>query len=103
MDRLTLDADWVVLASPYRWWVELFFRWRKCLRGCRQRRREGANGGTLPAYRALIARLILSLWTGQKPTKRTYEMCCFSFSGWARAEELQAPIEGLRRKKVDST
>jgi hypothetical protein len=102
-DRLTLDADLVVLAYHYRWWIELFFRWLKCILGCRHLLSAGANGVTLQVYLALIASLIISLWTGHKPTKRTYEMCCFYFSGWASADELQAHIEQLHRNKVDST
>ena len=33
-DRLDLDADLVALAYRYRWTVELFFRWLKCVLGC---------------------------------------------------------------------
>jgi hypothetical protein len=102
-DRLAMDADMVVLAYHYRWWVELFFRWLKCILGCRHLLSEGANGVTIQVYLALIASLIISLWAGHKPTKRTYELCCFYFSGWASAEELQAHIEELHRKKTDST
>ena len=102
-DRLGMDADLVVLAYRYRWWVELFFRWLKCILGCRHLLSAGANGVTIQVYVALIASLLISLWTGHKPTKRTFEMCCLYFSGWASADELQAHIEGLLRKKADST
>lgn len=101
--RLTLDADLVVLAYHYRWWIELFFRWLKCILGCRHLLSAGVNGVTLQVYLALIASLIISLWTGHKPTKRTYEMCCFYVSGWASADELHAHIDKLHRTKVDST
>jgi hypothetical protein len=30
---------------------------------------------------ALIASLLISLWVGHAPTKRTYEMLCFYLSG----------------------
>jgi hypothetical protein len=102
-DRLDLDADLVVQAYRYRWWIELFFRWLKCILGCRHLLSEGANGVTIQVYVALIASLIISLWTGHKPGKRTYEMCCFYFSGWASAAEMQAHIEHLYQQTPDST
>ncbi len=49
-------------------------------------------------YLALIAILLISLWTGRKPTKRTYEMLCFYFSGWASEEELLAHLDKLNQK-----
>jgi hypothetical protein len=47
---------------------------------------------------ALIASLLISLWVGRAPTKRTYEMLCFYLSGWASETELIAHIERLHRK-----
>ena len=47
-------------------------------------------------YVALIASVLVSLWTGHKPTKRTYEMLCFYFSGMASLEELLAHIAKLQ-------
>ncbi len=44
-----------------------------------------------------VASLLISLWTGRKPTKRTLEMVCFYLSGWADEEELLAHIEGLKK------
>ena len=95
-DRLDLEAQLVALGYRYRWWVELFFRWLKCILGCRHLLSTSANGVTLQVYLALIASLLVSLWTGCRPTKRTFEMLCFYFSGWASIEELQAHIEQLQ-------
>jgi hypothetical protein len=36
-DRLDLSAELIALAYRYRWTVELFFRWFKCILGCRHR------------------------------------------------------------------
>ena len=33
-----------------------------------------------------------TLWVGRKPTKRTYEMLCFYFQGWASLAELTAQL-----------
>jgi hypothetical protein len=48
---------------------------------------------------AMIASLLISLWAGKKATKRTYEMFCFYFSGWATEEELRAYLEKLKQDK----
>ena len=48
-------------------------------------------------YLGIIASLLISLWTGKKPTKRTLEMVQFYFSGLASWEELQAHIEKLKK------
>jgi Transposase DDE domain len=98
-DRLDLEAELVALAYRYRWAVELFFRWFKCILGCRHLLSESANGVTIQVYLAVIASLLVSLWTGQKPTKRTFEMLCFYFSGWASEAELLAHLEKLAQAK----
>ena len=97
-NRLDLDADLVAVAYRYRWAVELFFRWGKCVLGCRHLLSQTANGVRMQVYVALIASLLISLWIGSTPTKRTYEMLCFYLSGWASETELIAHIERLHRK-----
>ena len=44
---------------------------------------------------ALIASMLVVLWTGRKPTKRTYEMLCFYFAGWASDEDLRQHLSRL--------
>jgi hypothetical protein len=78
--------------------IELFFRWVKCGLGCRHVLSQGMNGGRIQVYAAFIASLLISLWVGRAPTKRTYEMLCFSRSGWATAAELIAHIDRLHLK-----
>jgi hypothetical protein len=43
----------------------------------------------------IIACLLIVLYTGRKPTKRTCEMVCFYLSGWASADEMEWHIEAL--------
>jgi len=81
--RLDLDAELIAVAYRYRWAVELFFRWVKCVLGCRHLLSQGLNGVRIQVYAAFIASLLISLWVGRAPTKRTYEMLCFYLSGWA--------------------
>jgi len=97
-NRLDLDAELIALAYRYRWAVELFFRWVKCVLGCRHLLSQGINGVRLQVYAAFIASLLISLWVGRAPTKRTYEMLCFSLSGWATEAELITHIDRLHLK-----
>ncbi len=43
-------------------------------------------------YAALIASLMLVLWTNRKPNRRTWEMIQFYLSGWATLEEFEAHL-----------
>ena len=88
-----------VVADLYRWrWqVELFFRWFKCILGCTHWLSRSRRGLTLQVYVALLASLLIALWTGRKPTKRTFEMLCLYFMGWAKPHELAAHLEGLKK------
>jgi Transposase DDE domain len=97
-NRLDLDAELIALAYRYRWAVELFFRWVKGVLGCRHLLSQGINGVRIQVYAALIASLVISLWVGRAPTKRTYEMLCFYLSGWATEAELIAHIDRLHLK-----
>lgn len=98
-DRLDLAAELVALAYRYRWTIELFFRWFKCILGCRHLLSTSQNGVEIQVYLALIASLLITLWTGKKPSKRTWEMLQFYFQGWATLEELQAHIDRLHDAK----
>jgi Transposase DDE domain len=96
-DRLDLGAELVALGYRFRWAVELFFRWFKCVLGCRHLLATSRDGVTIQLYVGIIASLLISLWTGKKPTKRTLEMLQFYFAGLASEEELQEHIEKLQR------
>lgn len=94
-NRLDLDAELVALGYRYRWAIELFFRWFKCILGCKHLLSTSPNGVTIQVYLGIIASLLISLWTGKKPTKRTWEMLQFYFCGLATAEELLEHIHQL--------
>jgi hypothetical protein len=93
--RLDLDAELIALAYRYRWAIELFFRWFKCILGCKHLLSTSQNGVTIQVYLGIIASLLISLWVGKKPTKRTWEMLQFYFTGWATVEELLQHIQNL--------
>ena len=94
-NRLDLSAELIALAYKYRWSIELFFRWFKCILGCRHLVATSLNGVAIQLYLALIASLLISVWVGKKPTKRTLEMLQFYFMGWATEEELMQHIDKL--------
>jgi DDE family transposase len=98
-DHLDLDAAWIALGYKYRWTVELFFRWFKCILGCQHLLSTCQNGVTIQVYMALIASLLITLWTSHKPSKRTFEMLCHYFAGWASEAELVAHVRRLNEKK----
>ena len=79
----------------HRWMVEIFFRFFKHILGCRHLLSQSPKGVEIQAYMAIIACMLISLWTGRKPTLRTYEMVCHYFSGLADEEELLAHIAKL--------
>lgn len=88
-----LSAELVAIAYRYRWHIELFFRWLKCVIGCRHLLSEKLPGVELQVYLAVIAALLIGLWVGKKPSKRTYEMICHYLSGWATVEELERHLQ----------
>jgi hypothetical protein len=94
-DRLDLSAETIALLYPYRWQIEIFFRWFKCILGCKHLLSLSHNGVTLQVYCALIASMLITLWTGRKPTKQTFEMLCYHFMGWANDDELSHHIKAL--------
>jgi len=96
-DRMDLSAETIALIYRYRWQIELFFRWFKCILGCSHLLSLSENGVSIQVYCALIASMIITLWTGRKPTKRTFEMLCYHFMGWADDEELFDHIGKLKQ------
>jgi hypothetical protein len=99
-DMLHVPADVIALLFKHRWAIETFFRFFKHVLGCRHLISHCTNGIEIQTYVAIIACLLIALWTGKKPTLRTYEMICFYFSGLADEEELRAHIEKLQDQTV---
>ena len=93
---LDVPAEIIALIYIYRWTIEIFFRFFKHVLGCRHLLSHNQNGIEIQTYCAIIACLLISLWTGRKPTLRTYEMICWYFMGIASQEELAAHIAKLQ-------
>ena len=95
-DIMDVEPEVIALIYKNRWAIETFFRFFKHILGCRHLLSHCQNGIEIQTYVAIIACLLIALWTGRKPTLRTYEMLCFYMSGLADEEEMFAHIEKLQ-------
>jgi hypothetical protein len=93
---LDVPAEIIALLYQYRYTIELFFRFFKHLLGCRHLLSDKPDGIRIQVYCAVIACLLLSLWTGHKPTKATLEMFYWYFIGLAEEDELEAHLAKLK-------
>jgi hypothetical protein len=96
-----LDVPAEIIADIYRhrWLIELFFRFFKHVLGCRHLLSQDHAGLQIQAYCAIIACLLIHLWTGGRPNLRTYEMICLYLADWATLDELTAHLEKLANAK----
>ena len=94
---LDLPAWIIALIYRYRWTIEVFFRFFKHVLGCRHLLSHDRVGIEIQTYCAIIACMLISLWTGRKPTLRTYEMICHYFTGLAEEDELLAHLAKLQQ------
>jgi hypothetical protein len=97
-----LDTPPEIIAELYRqrWTIELFFRFFKHVLGCRHLLSTARVGIEIQTYMAIIACLLLALWTDGRPTLRTHEMVCLYLQGWAEEEELIAHLQKLKRERA---
>lgn len=95
-NELELPAELIAQMYQYRWTIEIFFRMIKQMLGCRHLLSTKPNGVAIQIYSAIIACMLIMLYTGHQPKKRTFEMVCFYIVGWATLEELEAHIKKLR-------
>jgi hypothetical protein len=92
-----MPAALVGMLYRRRWQIECFFRWVKCLLGCRHWLAESQQGVTVQLYLALIAAVLLQLCMGRRPNKRMMELFQLYQLGWASLEEL---LTGLQRQQA---
>ena len=97
---LDLPAWIIALIYRYRWTIEIFFRFFKHTLGCRSLLSHDPVGIEIQTYCAIIACMLISLWTGRKPPLRTYEMICYYFTGLAEEDELLAHLAKLQSHAV---
>ena len=89
---LDIPADIIALLSAYRWTLEIFFRQLKHLPGCRRLLSHNQNGIEIQTCCAINACLVIALWTGRQPTKRTHE----NWRGGATTDEVETHVAKLK-------
>jgi hypothetical protein len=89
-NMLDVPAEIIALIYQYRWSIELFFRFFKQVLGCKHLLSDDPDGVRIQCYCALIACMLLAIWSGRKPNKATWRMVGWFISGLASDEELLA-------------
>ena len=84
---LDLPAELVALIYRQRYSVELFFRFLKGDMGMRHLLSQRAEGVEIQTYCAIIACLIINLWTGRRPNRRMVEMIGWCLLGVATEKD----------------
>lgn len=99
-DRFDLPAELLLTIFRQRWHVETFFRWLKCTMRCKHLLVEDQRGLELQIYAALIASLLILIWTRRKPNKRLLETLQFYLAGWATLDEVEAHFDRLKTTRA---
>lgn len=89
---LHVPAEVIALIYRHRYAVEIFFRFLKQVLGCRHLISTKPQGVMIQMYCAIIACLLINLWTARKPTKRTVELLAYYFMGVATDAEVAAHL-----------
>lgn len=95
LEAAEAPAQLVSIIYRRRWQIEGFFKWLKCLLGCRHWLAESQRGVTVQLYLALIAAVLLQWATGRRPNQRMLELIRLYQLGWASLAELRT---GLARE-----
>lgn len=93
---MDVPAEIIALIYTQRWIIEIFFRFFKQFLGCSHLISHSQNGIEIQVYCAIIACLLINIWTGRKPTKRTFEMISYYFTGLASEAELVSHLNRLK-------
>jgi hypothetical protein len=94
-----MPAELVSMLYRRRWQIESFFKWVKCVLGCRHWLAESHHGTQVQLYLALIAAVLFQLFVGCRPNKRMLELIQLYQMGMASLGELIAGL-GRERKKI---
>jgi hypothetical protein len=91
-NRLDLPAELIGEIYRLRWLIELFFRMFKQMLGCRHLLSTKQSGVEIQVYCAIIACLLIMLYTGRRPSIAIFEAVCFYLLGWASLEDVESRI-----------
>lgn len=98
-NRTDLSAVHIGLLYRYRWQIELFFRWLKCVVGLEHFTSESRNGMTVQLYVVMIGALLIALETGRKPTKYDFSLLSLAASGLLTVEQALATAAKRRTER----
>jgi len=87
---LDVPAEIIALIYRYRWTIEIFFRFFKQVLGCRHLISQRPEGIQIQVYCAVIACMLINLWSGKRPGKHMINMLAWYFMGVATAREVEA-------------
>lgn len=85
---LEVPAELIALIYRYRWTIELFFRFFKQILGCRHLISDDPDGIRIQCYCAVIACMLLQLFSGKRPNKEMHRMVSFYLCGWATEQDV---------------
>jgi len=97
---LDVPAEVIALLYKYRWTIELFFRFFKQVMGCRHLLSDDPDGVRIQCYCAVIACMLLALWTGRKPDKSTARIVGWFLCGLADEAEVLAHLNRPNNRGV---
>lgn len=96
-NRVDLDAELIGMAYRYRWQIELFFRWLKCLVNFRHFFSESPEGVALQIGAAVIGTLLIALTIQDKPSSYDWAMITHVTNGLIPLDEETLKIMAQRR------
>ena len=96
----------IALIYRYRWTIETFFRFFKQVLGCRHLISQHVEGIEIQVYCAVIACMLINLWTGKKAGKHMVAMLTWYFMGIASEADVQRFIDrpdntGIKKRAKD--
>jgi hypothetical protein len=94
-----LDATRIGELYRHRWQIELFFRWLKSCAHFRHAISHSQNGLSAALYVALIATLLTTIATGQRPSKYTLTALQFIAAGLTEMEQMLPALARFQRER----
>jgi hypothetical protein len=98
-NRLDLEAELIGLLYRYRWQIELFFRWLKCLVNFRHFFSEVPEGVALQIGAAVIGTLLIALTIQDRPSSYDWAMMTNVMSGLIPLDKETLAIMARRREQ----
>ena len=96
-NRADLDGELIGLLYRYRWQIELFFRWLKCLVNFQHFFSESPEGVALQIGAAVIGTLLIALTIQDRPSSYDWAMITHTISGLIPMDEDTLQIMANRR------